>query len=76
MPVQALLVMLIGLLFIYLGYLIFKGKMPNLLDYFLKQGVAAYNDKLSLKFFGPIIMIIGIIVLILPFLLGIENMNL
>jgi uncharacterized protein YjeT (DUF2065 family) len=74
MPIQAIIVILIGLVFIYFGYLIFTGKAPTLLDYFLKQGVT-YNDKKSLRFFGTIIIIIGIIVLILPFLLGIENMN-
>lgn len=75
MPIQAFLVMFIGIIFIYFGYLIFKGKVPNLLDYFLKQGVT-YNDKKSLKFYGTIIMIIGVTVMTLPFVLGVENMNL
>lgn len=75
MPVQAYLVMFIGIVFIYFGYLIFKGKVPTLLDYFLKQGVS-YKDKKSLKFFGAIIIIIGVIVITLPFVLGVENMNL
>lgn len=74
MPIQVIIVMLIGLLFIYFGYLIFTGKAPSLLDFFLKQGVT-YNDKKLLRFFGTIIIIIGIVVLVLPFLLGIENIN-
>lgn len=49
MPIEAILVVLIGVVFIYLGYLIFSGKVPTLLDYFLKQGVT-YNDKKSLRF--------------------------
>lgn len=73
-PVQAIIVMLIGVVFIYFGYLIFSGKAPTILDFFLKQGVA-YNDKRTLKLFGTIIIIIGVIVTILPFILGIENMN-
>jgi len=78
MPVQVILVLLfillIGLLFLYMGYLIFSGKAPTLLDYFLKQGVT-FNDKLSNRFFGTIIMIIGVFILISPFIFGIENMN-
>ena len=73
-PVEVIFVWLIGFLFIFLGFLIFKGKVPSLLDLFLKQGVA-YHDSFSTKFFGIIIMIVGIIVFLLPFILGIENMN-
>lgn len=75
LPIQAIIVVLIGILFIYFGYLIFSGKVPTLLDFFLKNEVV-YNDKKTLRFFGTIIIIIGIIVAILPFVLGIENMNL
>ncbi|WP_058306379.1 hypothetical protein [Gracilibacillus massiliensis] len=75
MPFKVIFVLLIGLAFIYFGSLIFLRKAPTLLDFFLKQGVT-YNDKLSNKFFGSIIIIIGIVILILPFILGIENMNL
>ncbi|MGY0691875.1 hypothetical protein ACW2QC_03670 [Virgibacillus sp. FSP13] len=74
MPIQVIFVLLIGVVFIYFGYLIFTGKAPTLLDFFLKQGVS-YSDKLSSRFFGTIIIIIGIIILVLPFILGIENMN-
>lgn len=69
-----LFLLLIGLLFIYIGYLIFTGKAPTLLDYFLKQGIS-YEDKLTTKFFGTIIIILGIIILISPFIFGIGNMN-
>ncbi|ADU30565.1 hypothetical protein [Evansella cellulosilytica] len=74
MPIQVIFVVVIGILFIYCGYLIFSRKAPNLLDLFLKQGVS-YNDSLSAKIFGTIIIIAGIIVLLLPLILGIENMN-
>lgn len=68
-----LLLLLFGLLFIYMGYLIFSGKGPTLLDYFLKLGVS-FNDELSNRFFGTIIIIIGLFILISPFIFGIENM--
>lgn len=73
-PIEVFFVWLIGLVFLVFGFLIFKGKAPNILDLFLKQGVA-YNDSFSTKFFGSIIIIVGIIVFLLPFILGIENMN-
>ncbi|MDX8044989.1 hypothetical protein SH601_03235 [Gracilibacillus sp. S3-1-1] len=73
-PIQVVIVLLIGLVFICFGYLIITSKVPTLLDFFLKQGVS-YNDKLSNKFFGSIIILLGIIMLLLPFILGIENMN-
>lgn len=75
MPIEAIILLLIGIVFIYFGYLIFTGKAPTLLDYFLKQGVL-YNDEKSLKFFGTVIIILGILVVLLPFVLGVENVNL
>ena len=75
MPIQVIIVILIGIVFIYFGYLIFTGKVPTLLDYFLKQGVL-FNDERWLRTCGAVIVIIGIIVVMLPFVLGIENMNL
>lgn len=74
MPFQVIFVVLLGLLFMYLGYLIYTRKAPNLLDLFLKQGVS-YNDAISAKVFGSIIIIIGVIILLLPLILGVENMN-
>lgn len=74
MPIQVFFVWLIGLVFIYFGYLVFSRKAPGILDYFLKLGITAEDEK-SAKFFGSIIAIIGIIVILLPFILGIENMN-
>ena len=74
-PFQAIIVILIGVVFIYFGYLIFTGKAPTLLDFFLKKGVP-YEDKLSLRFFGGIIIVIGVVIVFLPFILGTENMNL
>ncbi|GAA0466146.1 hypothetical protein [Alkalibacillus silvisoli] len=75
MPYQAYIVMFIGLFFMYLGVLIFTGKAPSVLDYFLKTGVP-YNDKLSLRFFGTIVIVIGAVIGLLPFILGTDNMNL
>ncbi|SES65454.1 hypothetical protein SAMN05216389_101268 [Oceanobacillus limi] len=75
MPMEVIFVLIIGFVFIYFGLLIFTGKVPTLLDYFLKQGVT-YHDKKSLKFFGTFIIIIGILVLFLPVILGVKNMNL
>ncbi|KMK75547.1 hypothetical protein [Alkalihalobacillus pseudalcaliphilus] len=69
------LVIGIGLVIVLFGYFVFRGKAPVLLDYFLKQGVS-YQDEISLKFFGAVIMIAGIVVALLPLLLGVENMNL
>ncbi|GGA85088.1 hypothetical protein [Ornithinibacillus halotolerans] len=74
MPFQVFIVLFIGLVFIVFGYLIFSGKAPTLLDFFLKQGVT-YEDKRSNRFFGLIIIIIGIAIMLLPLILGVENMN-
>ncbi len=74
MPIQVLIVLLIGVVFIYVGYLIFAMKVPTLIDFFLKQG-NSYHDKRTNRFLGSIIMIIGVIIILLPFVLGVENMN-
>lgn len=74
MPIQVFLVWLIGLVFIYLGYLVFSRKATGVLDYFLRFGVTA-EDETSAKVLGTIIAMMGVIVIILPFILGIENMN-
>lgn len=75
LPIQVFLVWIMGLVIIYFGYLIFTRKVPTLLDYFLKLGVT-FTDKNANRFFGGLIMVVGIVVLVLPFILGIENMNL
>ncbi len=74
-PVEVFFVWIIGIVFILFGFLIMKGKATNLLDLFIKQS-GTFSDSFSNKFFGIIIMIVGFIVLLLPFILGIENMNL
>ncbi|WHX27459.1 hypothetical protein QNH47_06280 [Virgibacillus halodenitrificans] len=74
-PIQVYFVWLIGLVFIYFGYLVFSRKAPGVLDYFLKLGITA-EEKISAKFFGSVIAIIGIVIMLLPFILGIDNMNL
>lgn len=75
MPIQVFIVWLIGLFFIYLGYLIMTRKAPTVIDYFLKLGITIEGKKAA-KIFGTIIVMIGIIVILLPLLLGVENMNL
>jgi len=74
MLIQVLIVLLLGLLFIYIGYLIFTMKMPSVIDFFLKQGTF-YHDKRINRFFGSIIMIIGVFILLSPLIFGVENMN-
>ncbi|MYL45510.1 hypothetical protein GLV94_07615 [Virgibacillus halodenitrificans] len=74
MPYQVYFLWLIGLVFIYFGYLVFSRKAPGVLDYFLKLGITA-EDKTSAKFFGLMIAIIGIVVILLPLILGIDKMN-
>lgn len=74
MPIQVLIVILLGILFIYIGYLIFTMKVPTLIDLFLKQGTS-YHDKRINRFFGSIIMVIGVFIMISPLIFGVENMN-
>lgn len=74
MLIQVLIVLLIGIVFIYFGYLIFSMKVPTLIDFFLKQGTS-YHDKRINRFFGSIIMIIGVIIILSPLIFGVENMN-
>lgn len=73
-PIQAYIIMLIGIVFIYFGNLVFSRKAPGVLDLFLKLGITAEDEK-SAKFFGSIIAIIGIVIILLPFILGTESMN-
>jgi len=74
MPIQVLLVLLLGVSFIYIGYLIFTMKVPTLIDFFLKQGIS-YHDKRINRFFGSMIMVIGVFIIISPLIFGVENMN-
>jgi len=66
--------MVIGIVFIYLGYVVFSKKAPGVLDLFLKLGITAEDEK-SAKFFGTIIVITGVVIISLPFILGTEKMN-
>jgi len=74
MPIQVLIVLLTGIVFIYIGYLIFTMKVPTLIDFFLKQGTS-YHDKRINRFFGSIIMLLGVFIMISPLIFGVENMN-
>lgn len=71
-PIQVYGVWLIGIFFIYLGYLIYSGKAPFIVNFF--NFIPEYDPRLF-KILGTIIVIIGFIVILLPFILGIENMN-
>lgn len=74
MLIQVLIVLLLGVVFIYFGYLIFTMKVPTLIDFFLKQG-NSYHDKRTNRFFGIIIIGIGVFIIISPLIFGVENMN-
>lgn len=75
MLIHVFVVLLIGVVFIYFGYLIFTEKVPTLLDFFMTQGIT-YHDKIFNKFFGGIIILIGLIIILLPLILGVDSMNL
>jgi len=74
MLIQVLIVLLIGVVFVYFGYLIFSMKVPTLIDLFLKGGIS-FHDKRTNRFFGSIIIIIGILIILSPLIFGVENMN-
>lgn len=74
MPIQVFIIWVLGVVFIYFGYLIFTMKVPTLLDYFLKTGVN-YHDKRVYRFCGSIIIAMGIFIILSPFIFGIEQMN-
>lgn len=74
MPVQVLFVLLIGVVFVYFGYLIFSMKVPTLIDLFLKGGIS-FHDKRTNRFFGSIIIILGVFIILSPLVFGVENMN-
>lgn len=71
-PIQVFFVWLIGLLISCLGYLIYSGKTPFIVNFF--NFIPEYDPRL-LKILGTIIIIVGVIVIFLPFVLGTENMN-
>ncbi|SEQ66634.1 hypothetical protein [Piscibacillus halophilus] len=74
MPIHILVVELIGVLFIYLGFLILNRKAPTFLDFVLKIGVT-YTDKISNRFWGGLMIVVGLIIMLMPLILGAENMN-
>ena len=74
MAIQVLIVLLAGIAFIFMGYLIFTMKVPTLIDFFLKQGVS-YHDKRTNRFFGIIIIGIGVFIILSPLIFGVEDMN-
>lgn len=74
MLIQILIALLIGIVFILFGYLVFTEKVPTLLDFFIKQGVT-YNDQISNRFFGTIIMIIGLAIMLSPLIFGTDSMK-
>lgn len=71
-PIQVYFVWLIGVVFICLGYLIYSGKTPFIVNFF--NIIPEYDPRL-LKILGTIIVIVGFIVILLPFILGTGNMN-
>jgi len=52
--------------------LIYSGKTPFIVNFF--NFIPEYDPRL-LKILGTIIIIVGVIVIFLPFILGTENMN-
>lgn len=68
----SIFVWLIGLLISCLGYLIYSGKTPFIVNFF--NFIPEYDPRL-LKILGTIIIIVGVIVIFLPFILGTESMN-
>ena len=74
MPIQVLIVLLIGVVFIYFGYLISTMKVPTLIDLFLKGGIS-FHDKRINRFFVSLIIILGVFIILSPLIFGVENMN-
>ena len=73
MPIQVFAVWLIGLCISIAGYWIYKGKTPFIVNFF--NFIPEYDPRL-LKILGIIIVIVGFVIVMLPYILGIENMNL
>ncbi|MDG5789233.1 hypothetical protein QA612_17375 [Evansella sp. AB-P1] len=71
---ELILPIVFGLLFMILGYFIYKHKALFLINLFLWNGLDGNRDLIA-KVFGTIMFVIGIVIILLPFILGTDSMN-
>ncbi|WP_280771755.1 hypothetical protein [Salipaludibacillus daqingensis] len=74
MQLEIILSIVIGIIIIGMGYLVIKKKALFLIN-FNSWTVFGEHQGLFAKIFGTILIIIGTVVVLLPFLLGTENIN-
>jgi lysylphosphatidylglycerol synthetase-like protein (DUF2156 family) len=74
MQIEVILTVLIGLFIMLIGFLVFKKKALFLVNY-NSWTVFGDHQELLAKIFGVALFIIGLIITLLPLILGTENIN-